>query len=193
MSSFARNAAIKIYVRHVRQMAPIAAASSRKSMCNTRVKQLKKCSPLTALFQPVQIIRARASQTNECRIVLCCCGMSHRTFIVGNEYTRYTCSPGGGCRLGLVQLGVLISGYFIPPPFPLRPSLLTTFPLSPILIPEPASLPRPLLHLSFSFPSTSNIPLSPMPLKCTIAPSVGQYEQEAYIANYTVLCHQAWG
>jgi len=119
--------------------------------------------------------------------------MSHRTFIVGNEYTRYTCSPGGGCRLGLVQLGVLISGYFIPPPFPLRPSLLTTFPLSPILIPEPASLPRPLLHLSFSFPSTSNIPLSPMPLKCTIAPSVGQYEQEAYIANYTVLCHQAWG
>lgn len=115
-----------------------------------------------------------------------------RAFNAENEYTRYTCSPGDGCRLGSVQLGVLISGYFIPPPFPLR-SPLTALPLSRFSSPKPASLPRPPRSPFLSFPSTS-VSLSPVPaLKCTTAPPAGQYEQEAYIANYTVLCHRARG
>lgn len=117
-----------------------------------------------------------------------CRGMS-RTFNTENEYT---CSPGGGCRLGLVQLGVLISGYFIPPLFRFA-ALLSRHPSAlPVFIPESASLPRPR-QSSFSFSSTS-VSLSLVPaLKCTTAPPVGQYEQETYIANYTVLCHRAQG
>lgn len=122
-------------------------------------------------------------------------GMS-RTFNTENEYTRCTCSPGSGCRLGSVQLGVLISGYFIPPPFRFAPPTTSTShrsSASPVLIPESASLSLP----SFS-PFVLLVPadesLSPVPaLKCTTAPPVGQYEQEAYIANYTVLCHRAQG
>lgn len=108
-------------------------------------------------------------------------------------YPVYVCSP--GCRLGSVQLGVLISGYFIPPPFRFAPPSsppLTALPLFPFSSPnQPASL---VLFALLLIPADERVSFSRVSaLKCTTAPPVDQYEQEAYIANYTVLCHRAQG
>lgn len=135
--SFARNASSHKNIRRNRQIMPIATANHVKP-CVTRVKQLKNV-PLSRRG----LIRLDYPCSRELDK-----GMPHssfsrgmsRTFNVENEYTRCTCSPGGGCRLGSVQLGVLISGYFIPPPFPLR-SPLIALPLSRFSSPnQPTSL-----------------------------------------------------
>lgn len=153
VSSFARNSSSHKNIRRDRQMAPIATTPRRKSAYNTR-QTIKKCSAFAALFQPhlddpcSRELDKRMSHSSFCR------GMSrtgNEPFNAENEYTcRCTCSPGGGCRLGSVQLGVLISGYFIPPPFRFAPSPSHRPSALPVLIPESASLPRPLRPPSLS-------------------------------------------
>lgn len=90
-----------------------------------------------------------------------------------------TYSPGSGCRLGSVQLRVLISGYFMrPSPLPPRRQPGLPPPRPPFLRTELSTSPRALLHVD---PPSRPPCTPPRPAKVhRTAPLTEQYGQEVY-------------